>query len=114
MKEININIPYSDFKMFFYKWFRRQGSLYKKEESHTLEIVKKYWLILDSELREKIIGTCESLIGHGRATQGIVDFILWVNTNRNNPQKANMAQPLNDIIKLPVVHIHKENLPKEA
>ncbi|MDY5847584.1 hypothetical protein [Actinobacillus porcinus] len=107
MKEINVNIPYSDFKIFFHGWFKRHGSLHEKEESRTLEIVKKYWLLLDSEVKDKIIETCESLIWHGRTTQGIVDFILWAKSKRNNPQETGTAQPLNDFIELPVVCINK-------
>lgn len=107
MNEININIPYSDFKNFFYRWFNIELDFDRQDAISAIEKAKKYWILFDSNARDQIIEIAQHHLSPFDDIDLIEEFITWAEQNRNNPQKANTAQPLNDIIELPIVHIHK-------
>lgn len=98
MNEININIPYSDFKNFFYRWFNIELDFNRPEVISAIEKAKKYWILFDSDAREQIIKIAQHHLSPFDDIDLIEEFITWTEQNRNKRQETNTAKPLSNFL----------------
>ena len=105
MNEINVSIPYSLFKNIFELAFsfRLIPSISDKEAYLSIDIAKKYWILLDSETRDNLIFVCLRCLDAGGESEDIKEFINWAYENIDTEHRKSLQRPLVDI--LPVVNL---------
>ena len=105
MNEISGSIPYSFFKDIFEDSFKYNLMPTTDEHaSKSIENVKKYWVLLNSETRNELIRLSKCYMSlDGRKKADVKDFLQWAEDNIHNQHQASLQRPLVDI--LPVVNI---------
>ncbi|OOF39975.1 hypothetical protein BKK47_05420 [Rodentibacter mrazii] len=99
MNEIYISIAYSFFDELFGKYVYDNFNANSADERlRAIEQVKKYWLLLDSEMREFIVKEATKQARYYHEFKGL---LAWIDENRNKRQET--PQPLNAFVELPVV-----------
>lgn len=105
MNEINVSIPYSLFKDIFTLAFsiRLIPSVSDDSACLSIDMAKKYWILLDSETRYGLIWVCLEHLKKGGDSEDVKEFINWAGENINVEHRKNLQRPLVDI--LPVVNL---------
>lgn len=109
MNEINVSIPYSLFKNIFEFAFSFRLIPNVSDESAylSIDIAKKYWILLDSETRGNLIFVCLKYLDAGGESKDVKEFINWAGKNIDAEHRKNLQRPLFDM--LPVVNMAKVN-----
>lgn len=98
--EIHISIAYSFFAELFGKYiYSNFHNPNDNVRQKAIEQVKKYWLLLDSEQREFVIGQATQ---QAHYYDEFSELLAWITEHRNQHQPT--AQPLNNVLELPVVN----------
>lgn len=105
MNEINVSIPYSLFKNIFEFAFSFRLIPNVSDESAylSIDIAKKYWILLDSETRGNLIFVCCKYLEEGGKSTDVKEFINWAYENIDAEHRKSLQRPLVDI--LPVVNL---------
>lgn len=107
MNEINVSIPYSFFKMTFTSFFCASLVHTSSTSIFAINQAKKYWILMDSELRKEIIAQCEYIQGYSKAKNTLKGFLGWAKENIDAEHRKSLQRPLVDM--LPVVNMAKVN-----
>ena len=105
MNEINVSIPYSLFKDLFEDYFKYNlmPTTYERA-TLCIENVKKYWVLLNSGTRNKLIRLSKCYISlDGAKKYDVKDFLQWAENNLHKQHQTSTQRPLVDV--LPVVDL---------
>ncbi|MCR1837593.1 hypothetical protein NSA18_06740 [Pasteurella caecimuris] len=103
MNEMHISIAYSFFSELFCKYIHDNFNLRRPNRLRAIEQVKKYWLLLDSEMRDFVV---KEATKQARYYDEFKDLLAWIDENRNKRQTT--PQPLNAFVELPVIDTNRK------
>lgn len=81
MNEINVSIPYSLFKECFYCYVLTSFKSSFVSAKSAIQDIKKYWILLDNETRNRIVSLCSRENNSLLAKPIIREFQNWAIDN---------------------------------